>query len=250
MNENAIPAALILRASPPHSPQENGPGTPPAEPQNAPRATAHLPPPGHIADTQRRVKKKANINIATLNVNGASAPTANLNLTDKWARINSTIRENKIAILALQETHLDEENVETIKTCFGKSFTLLHSSDPQTPRTKAGVAIAINKALIPVNDTHLHILVPGRAMMIQLKWPENNPLSIINIYAPVKKHEQPEFWATIETERRESHLPCPDFLLGDFNLTEDALDRAPPKHNNRQAADTLRDIRLLWEIQD
>jgi exonuclease III len=86
--------------------------------------------------------------------------------------------------------------------------------------------------------------------MIKLKWPADNPLSILNIYAPVKRNEQPDFWATIEAVRREKHLPRLDFLLGDFNLTEDALDRAPPKYDNRQATDALREIRLLWEIQD
>jgi exonuclease III len=246
MSENTFPA----RVCSPHFPQRNEPGTPPDEPQNT-RAAAHPPTSGpNAANAHHRMKKRANVTIATLNINGASAPTANLNLTDKWARINSTLRTNKIAILALQETHLDEDSVETIKMCFGKSFDLLYSSDPHTPQSKAGVAIAINKALIPVKDTHLHIIVPGHAMMIQLKWPDNTPLSILNIYAPVKKNEQPEFWATIETERRMKCLPRPDFLLGDFNITKDALDRAPPKHDNRQATDTLRDIRLSWEIQD
>ena len=54
-------------------------------------------------------KKRANINIATLNMNGATAPTSNMDLKEKWSMINNTIRTNKIAILALQETHLDEE---------------------------------------------------------------------------------------------------------------------------------------------
>ena len=196
------------------------------------------------------MKKKANINIATLNINGASAPTANLNIIDKWTRINSTLRQNKIAILALQETHLDEQSVEAIERCFGKSFELQYSSDPENPRSKAGVAFVINRALIPTKDIKLHVLVPGHAIMLQLQWPDANHLSIINIYAPVRKSEQPEFWASVETERREKNLPCPDFLLGDFNVTEDALDRAPPKFDNRRATDTLREIRLAWEIQD
>ena len=203
-----------------------------------------------MSASDREMKKKANINIATLNINGASAPTANLNLIDKWTRINSTLRQNKIAILALQETHLDEESTQAIERCFGKSFKLEHSSDPDNPRTKAGVAIVVNKALIPIKDVRLHILVPGRAIMIQIKWPDANVMSIINIYAPVKKSEQSEFWAAVETERREKHLPRPDFLLGDFNITEDALDRAPPKFDDRNATDTLREIRLTWGVQD
>jgi hypothetical protein len=169
--------------SPPHFPQRNGPGVQPVEHPNAQRATAPPPPQGRATDAQNHIKKKANVTIATLNINGASAPTANLNLTDKWAQINSTLRENKIAILALQETHLDNDSVETITRCFGKSFTLLHSSDPQTPQTKAGVAIAVNKALIPVNDIRHHVLILGRAIMIKLKWPADNPLLILNIYS-------------------------------------------------------------------
>ena len=86
--------------------------------------------------------------------------------------------------------------------------------------------------------------------MIQLKWPDNKQLSIINVYVPVNRREQPEFWASVETRRREKTLPCPDFLLGDFNITEDAIDRAPPKYDDHRAAETLRDIRLSWEIQD
>ena len=183
-------------------------------------------------------------------MNGAEAPTANLKLKDKWSRINSTIRDNKIAILALQETHLDEERVETIETCFGKSFNLYYSSDLEEPRTKNGVAIIINKALIPAGDVLLHVLVPGCAIMIQLKWPDNKQLSIINVYVPVSRRKQPEFWASVETRRREKTLPCPDFLLGDLNITEDAIDKAPPKYDDHRAAGTLRDIRLSWEIQD
>ena len=251
MNEHN-PHPHTARASSPRPPPGGIAGPQPAVPQNRNRATAHQPTPGPTngtaAEPQR--KKRANVNIATLNINGASAPTANLNFVDKWSRINSTIKQNRIAILALQETHLDEERVQTIERCFGKSFQLFHSNDPTNPRTKAGVAIIINNALITAKDVQLHVLVPGRAIMIRLKWPGANNLSIINVYVPVKKSEQPDFWADVEIERREKHLPHPDFLLGDFNVTEDALDRAPPKHDNHQATDILREIRLSWEVQD
>ncbi|KAF8489710.1 hypothetical protein F5888DRAFT_1587330, partial [Russula emetica] len=80
------------------------------------------------------------------------------------------------------------------------------------------VAIAINRALIPVNNICLHTLVPGQAIMIQLKWPNANNLLIMNIYALVKKSDQSDFWATVEIEQREKHLPHSDFLLGDFNV--------------------------------
>ena len=124
--------------NPPRFPPRSEIGTPPIglqTNQNTNRASAQPPTPGLANETNinHHVKKRANINIATLNLNGASAPTVNLNVVDKWARINSTLRNNKIAILALQETHLDEEMAETIQRCFGKSFDLMYTSDPVSP---------------------------------------------------------------------------------------------------------------------
>src|SRR5712672_3472992 len=155
-----MPLPYHTHACPHHLPHRDRTGTPPAEPHNTNGATAQQPTPGQPNTTpkSRLMKKKANINIATLNINGASAPTANLTLIDKWARINSTIKQNKLAILAVQETHLDNESVDAIERCFGKSLDLKYSSDPDSPRTKAGVAIVINKALIPINDIHMHVL--------------------------------------------------------------------------------------------
>jgi hypothetical protein len=71
-----------------------------------------------------------------------------MELTEKWSMINHTIRKHKIAILALQETHLDERRASDIHQCFQKSFDLHYSADPTNPRATAGVAILINKALI------------------------------------------------------------------------------------------------------
>jgi len=46
-------------------------------------------------------KKRANINIATLNMNGTTTPSQNMDITEKWSMINHTIRKHKITILAL-----------------------------------------------------------------------------------------------------------------------------------------------------
>src|SRR5260221_260996 len=89
------------------------------------------PTPGQIMSTRSQItkRKKANITIATLNMRGSSTPTLHMTSLEKWTRINYMIRKNKIAILALQETHLNAEMVESIKRCFGKNFELLYSSD-------------------------------------------------------------------------------------------------------------------------
>ena len=195
-------------------------------------------------------KKKANIKIATLNINGATAPSHNMNLTEKWSMINHTIRKHKIAILALQETHLDEARASTIHTCFQKNLDLHYSSDPESPRATAGVAFLINKVLITPKNVRVRTLIPGRAAILTIQWSEAEKISILNIYAPVDRRSQPSFWDRIDRRRRRAHIPRPDFVLGDFNVTEDPIDRSPPHEDDRAATDALRRIKHQWEIQD
>ncbi|KAH9957393.1 hypothetical protein BJV74DRAFT_789793, partial [Russula compacta] len=45
-------------------------------------------------------------------------------------------------------------------------------------------------------------------------------------------------------------LPKLDFVIGDFNVTEDVIDRSPPTPNENSAVEVLRNIRTAWGIQD
>lgn len=237
----------------------HAPATPAPAPNDVPRAPPNAegranqpanenPIPGE--NRERNTKKRANITIASLNLNGAAAPTQGMNHIDKWATINSTIRTEKIAILALQETHLDERMLGDITRCFGKNFDIVNSSDPGNPRGSAGVAFVVNKALIAPTKMDTYILRQGRAIMLKIKWSDVDEITIINIYAPNNTREQPTFWAQVDLERRTKHLPKPDFLLGDFNITEDPIDRSPPRANDRTAIEALRETRHTWGVQD
>ena len=63
---------------------------------------------------ERNAKEKVNINIASLNMNGATAPSENMLMTEKWAMVNRTIFNECIAVLALQEIHLDDDCLEQV----------------------------------------------------------------------------------------------------------------------------------------
>src|SRR6266849_2697161 len=187
----------------------------PLDPQ--PRNKGHnnnVAPPGPLNNnTNNTYKKKANINIATVNINGATASSKNMNLIEKWSMINKTIRTNKIAILALQETHLDEERASKIHRCFNKSFDLHYSSNPDNPRTTAGVAFIINKALVTAQQISVQALIPGRAIVLTLTRPESKT-TIINIYSPVERQKQPEFWNKLVRRKNRTRTPHPDFMVG------------------------------------
>jgi exonuclease III len=86
--------------------------------------------------------------------------------------------------------------------------------------------------------------------MLKLKWLEACETSILNIYVPTNRAEQEPFWNEVEATRREKCLTHPQIVLGDFNITEDKIDRVPAHADNKAATKALRNIRQSWEIQD
>lgn len=80
---------------------------------------------------------------------------------EKWSAINRTMSDHKIAIMALQETHLDQTLLQDIKNCFGRRLTVVTSQSPTSPQATAGVAFVINKALISPRELQVHELING-----------------------------------------------------------------------------------------
>jgi exonuclease III len=224
--------------------------TPTPTPQNTrneiPSREIHRP----TQPKKKGMRKRANIKIATLNMNGLHVSAENRNGFEKWSEINATMKRENIAILALQETHLDDALTSSIKEIFQKRLQIYNSKSEQAPRTSAGVAFVINKDLINLHRIETRTLIPGCALSLKIKWHENEETKLINVYAPNNRTEHRPFWQKLEAQRTRHNIPRPDFLLGDFNLTEDAIDRAPPKLDNSNATEALRNLRQDLEVID
>ena len=198
----------------------------------------------------KKNRLRANIIIASVNMNGAAAPSENMNYVAKWGRISKMMNEEKIAILAIQETHLDQTMTEQIQSVFEKNLKIIVLAHLESPRAKAGVAFVINKQLIEPEKIETYELIPGKALMLKIRWLKTCNTSILNIYAPNERNAHPDFWATILTGRHTRHAPIPDFTLGDFNMTEDPVDRMPPKLDSETAIEALRDVKQEWDVRD
>ena len=160
------------------------------------------------------------------------------------------MKRNKTAILALQETHLDNEHMHSINACFGKRITVINTQHPTNPQGSAGTAFVINRVLIVPKNLITVELIQGRAIAIMLNWHENEELLLINAYAPNGRQEQLNFWEDLDTSRRAKGLRHPDFLLGDFNVTEDAIDRAPAHLDDVNVIETLRNLCQCLGLKD
>ena len=160
------------------------------------------------------------------------------------------LRTEQIGVLALQETHLDEDTTSQIRTVFDRRMMILNSHAPTNQTASAGVAFVLNKEKINIKKATLKELIPGRATFLSLEWQQEEPLHLLNIYAPNDLRAHPEFWNELEEKWRRLNLPSPTFMLGDFNLTEDPLDRAPTRSDLEPAVSALRDCRQALNVQD
>ena len=159
------------------------------------------------------------------------------------------MRENKIGILAVQETHLTIELAEQFTNLFGNTYTLLHSPDPHTTNAR-GIALILNKRIIDPENANLTVLIPGRALTVNIPWHDNNSLNILTVYSPNAPGEIKDFWKSIQEHVSHSPNPKPNVVLGDFNLIEDALDRLPCKMDDHRATTALRTFKTSNKLID
>ena len=166
---------------------------------------------------------------------------------DKWLHINQLVRDDKIAILALQETHLSQEQTDNINTMFQDTLHVLASADPEN-HTSKGVALVINKRLLGVCDIDHYELLPGRALLASIPWNPQNRINILNIYAPNDPTSNAALWESIHNGI--INLPQPDVILGDFNFVEDPLDRLPAHFDNPMIIDNWQSLKSHLSLMD
>ncbi|KAJ8592571.1 DNase I-like protein [Rhizopogon salebrosus TDB-379] len=165
---------------------------------------------------------------------------------DKWLHINQIVREKRIAVLAVQETHLTKNEEDNLNEIFQTNLRIISSIDPERPNV-AGVAIVLNKKLTASKDIITHEIKPGRALLVTIPW-QKETLSILAVYAPNDPLDSHNFWEEIRTKL--NNLPQPDIMMGDFNIVEDALDRLPPRKDPVHAVESLLRLKFSLDLRD
>ncbi|KAF9552434.1 DNase I-like protein, partial [Agrocybe pediades] len=156
----------------------------------------------------------------------------------KWDHVNQILRTKKVGILAIQEAHLKDEDVAHLHEKFPSRLHILNNSDPLMTAAK-GVAVIINKSLLPWKEAKQDILVPGRASLITIPWHSDEKLRILAVYAPNRTEDNKNFWDDLVKLWETRRLPKPDILLGDMNIVEDPIDRLPARKDPDSAVESL-----------
>jgi hypothetical protein len=135
-------------------------------PSDRPREFGGRPQPTLHNMPNCRKRTKATLKIASLNMRGRGE--------DKWHCINQLMRDKKIGILALQETHLSDQMTESLEALYHKRIKILHTCDRNTSNAK-GVAIVLNKELTNTHNIATHELIPGRAIYLNMYGMQTTP---------------------------------------------------------------------------
>jgi len=89
-----------------------------------------------------------------------------------------------------------------------------------------GVAFAINKDLVDVNNLQHEIMIHTRTSKLKVKWGDNQELTLINIYAPNDKENKTKLFEKLASmTRNNKHKEL--CVMGDFNCVESDIDRSP-----------------------
>lgn len=117
--------------------------------------------------TRAPIKRKT---AATLTITSWNMHSHGTGPNDKWLHINQVMKDRRIGVLCLQETHLTPKRVTTIEELFGKRLHLLYSQPPDRAGSAQGVAIVLNRDITNTCGIKRHIIIPGRAILVTIPW--------------------------------------------------------------------------------
>jgi ribonuclease HI/exonuclease III len=195
-------------------------------------------------------EKRAAITIATMNMNGQFTRDENGIRVSKWGDIHGMVKTRRIGVLALQETHLSEDQENSMTTLYGRRLVIANSPDPERATSSAGVAFVLNKDLVDVKTWNMWEIIPGRVVLLDFEWRTGQRIKIMNVYADTDTSNHREMWnTTLSWIARHRDLK-PDVMLGDFNMIETQIDRSPPAPLPRSAIDALHRAKTEFNMVD
>ncbi|KAJ7244520.1 hypothetical protein C8J57DRAFT_1082995 [Mycena rebaudengoi] len=109
----------------------------------------------------------------------------------------------------------------------------------------------VNKCMIETENIKTTVIIPGRAMVLEMKNVDGDPLSILGVYAPNAPGENAAFWKTIK-DWLISHpnVRKPNIMGGDMNIVEDGLDRLPAHTGDDVAVIALGELKSYLRLID
>ena len=190
-----------------------------------------------------RQTRKHGVKIASMNIKGKAMEGGK----SKYPLLTQTIRKEKVVIIGLQETKLRKEDAINIRDKNPK-IILLENINKAKP-SAGGTAFMLNKDKIKNKKWNHEILIEGRAQWIRLEWNEQIEISIINIYMPNNWKEAVQMIDELTDIIKQKKIKN-TIIMGDFNLTEDPIDRLPMNNDPEYVLRHFRELRNTLNVED
>jgi len=178
--------------------------------------------------------KQGDVRIGTLNIHGKKYA----NGIYKYKDLTTLIRKNKIAILALQESRLNESEKTKIELMCPKIEVISNSEST----AKEGIAFVINKDQMKDRKLEHKILIKNRMSRLTVKWNEEITIDVVNIYAPNNEKEKIIFFKKANHIIKKLKNKENMIIMGDFNSVEDKLDRLPMTKDDNKVITELQEL--------
>ena len=199
-----------------------------------------------IADKRHKIwkgiGKRQGIKIGSLNINGKRDEMKK----DKWPKLAKLIRSQGIAILGIQESHLENDEVETLQERFQNLIVLNNG----VSTSKGGVTFILNKEKVNgMKWTHIPLL-EGRVSRLEIEIEQERGINIILVYAPNENKEKSAFWKRMKNKLKEIDNMENIVIMGDFNSVEEALDRYPHREEDAKVERAWSKVRKQLKLID
>lgn len=192
-------------------------------------------------ETIHEMNNKKSIRLGTYNIRGKGH---NERYT-KYRQLTQWMRINKIAIIAVQETKLNDNDINHIEKENPRSQILANNGVGRS----AGVAFILNKDMTSTWKTETTTIIPGRAMSIQITY-DKLDLTITNIYSPNDTHDKIAFYNEINNHLKETRINNEHIIMGDFNFVENAIDRIPMHMDDKDIIIAFNNIKTTSNLID
>ena len=182
------------------------------------------------------------IKVASLNMRGRLKGNK-----DKLKMVIDWLRLNKIAILAVQETHLMEDSIRELNL---KYRNLKFFGSGLSTSSSGILFILADRAGEPQN-TYFTELIKGRSGLLSLEY-GTQTINIINIYMPNNKLHQKE--TLIELRQKMDNIQDINnkelLIIGDWNFVEDSIDRSPQHNDDHNVISEMTKLKTSFNLLD
>jgi endonuclease/exonuclease/phosphatase family metal-dependent hydrolase len=188
------------------------------------------------------INKKRGIRIATLNIKGRN----NKYRGSKWPTVVTLMRKQRIAIMGLQETHLNNEEAEKLRKMCPKIEIISNGIST----AKEGVAFVINKEMANKMTWSHTPIIEGRASRLTVEIEGDRGLDIVLIYAPNSDNEKIRFFSELKEKLSHEENMNNIIIMGDFNCVEHELDRFPHRGDDKRVTQSWIEIKKKYKLVD